>query len=182
MLCYFFLFNVLLWGFSRLLFLHTTIILQAQPNCLEHIHEHNIPTIPMFKRALSTNIQTYSYFESITLLLKNFDRKIEVLITFFLFLPNMLKQSEQFHNFILKCISGNKLTGSSPIICASWNSLLRMKFLPKVAVTLDITDVLSRSMVWYRGSGRSPVNLKMVIHNACAACNLDHSLQGCLHF
>jgi hypothetical protein len=79
---------------------------------------------------------------------------------------------EQLHNFMIMCISRNKLTGSRPIICASWNSLLRMKFLPSVAVTLDMTDVLSRSMVWYRGSGRSPVNLKMVIHNACAACNV----------
>jgi len=45
-----------------------------------------------------------------------------------------------------------------------------MKLRPNVAVTLDITDVLSRSIVWYRGSLRSPQNRKIVIHNACAAC------------
>lgn len=49
---------------------------------------------------------------------------------------------------------------------ASWNSLLRMKFLPRVAVTLDMTEVLSRSIVWYLGSGKSPENLKIVIHRA----------------
>jgi hypothetical protein len=32
---------------------------------------------------------------------------------------------------------------SRPMSCASWNSLLLMKFLPRVAVTLVITDVLS---------------------------------------
>jgi len=125
-------------------------------------------------------------FETIKLLDYNFDRKIKVLIKIsFICNKTMLKQTEQFHNFTVKCISGNKLTGSSPIICASWNSLLRMKFLPKVAVTLDITDVLSRSMVWYRGSGRSPVNLKMVIHNACAACNVRSWFRGlrlCFYF
>ena len=59
--------------------------------------------------------------------------------------------------------------GSKPIIWASWNSLLRMKFLPSVAVTLVITDVVSFSIVWYLGSGRSPMNRSMVIQSASAA-------------
>ena len=33
-------------------------------------------------------------------------------------------------------------------------------YIPKVAVTFIITDELSFSMVWYLGSGRSPMNLK----------------------
>ncbi len=56
-----------------------------------------------------------------------------------------------------------------PIICASWNSLDLMKFLPRVAVTLVMTEVLSFSMVWYLGSGRSPMKRRMVIHRARAA-------------
>ena len=59
--------------------------------------------------------------------------------------------------------------GSKPINCASWNSFERMKFLPRVAVTLVMTQVLSLSMVWYLGSGRSPMNRRMVIHKAKAA-------------
>ncbi len=60
-------------------------------------------------------------------------------------------------------------TGSSPISWASWNSLLRMKFRPNVAVTFVITDVVSFSIVWYLGSGKSPMNRKMVIQRARAA-------------
>jgi len=70
-----------------------------------------------------------------------------------------------------------------PIIWASWNSLLLIKFRPSVAVTFDITEVVSLSIVWNRGSGKSPVNRSIVIHRACAAnwspcvCNGN---SGCL--
>lgn len=44
--------------------------------------------------------------------------------------------------------------------------MLLIKFLPRVAVTLVMTEVLSLSMVWYFGSGRSPINRRIVIHSA----------------
>lgn len=56
-----------------------------------------------------------------------------------------------------------------PIIWASWNSLLLMKFRPRVAVTFDITEVVSRSIVWKRGSNKSPVKRSIVIQSAWAA-------------
>lgn len=64
-------------------------------------------------------------------------------------------------------------SGSTPIICASWNSFDLIKFRPSVAVTFDMTEVLSLSMVWYLGSGRSPVKRSIVTHNACAACKMQ---------
>ena len=56
-----------------------------------------------------------------------------------------------------------------PMSCASWKSLLLMKFLPSVAETLLITDVVSRSGTWNLGSGRSPMNRRMVTQRASAA-------------
>lgn len=69
--------------------------------------------------------------------------------------------------------------GSIPINWASWNSLLLMKFLPRVAVTLVMTEVLSLSIVWYLGSGRSPMNLKIVIQRAKAAYGKRILLGSC---
>ena len=45
-----------------------------------------------------------------------------------------------------------------------------MKFLPRVAETFDITDVLSLSIMWYLGSAMSPMNRRMVTQSANAAC------------
>lgn len=55
------------------------------------------------------------------------------------------------------------------MIWASWKSLVRIKLRPSVADTRDMTDVLSRSVEWYLGSGMSPMKRKMVTHNANAA-------------
>ena len=38
--------------------------------------------------------------------------------------------------------------------------------IPKVAVTFIITDELSFSIVWYLGSGRSPMNLKKIFKDS----------------
>ncbi len=67
-------------------------------------------------------------------------------------------------------MQGTVLTASMLMIWASWKSLVRIKLRPSVAETRDMTDVLSRSVVWYLGSGKSPMKRKMVMHSASAAC------------
>lgn len=61
------------------------------------------------------------------------------------------------------------VTASMLMIWASWKSLVRIKLRPKVAETRDMTEVLSRSVVWYLGSGMSPMKRKIVAHKANAA-------------
>lgn len=56
-------------------------------------------------------------------------------------------------------------------LSASLYSLLLTKFLLSVLFIFVITGVLSGLSVAYRGSGRSPINRRMVTQRALAACN-----------